>query len=416
MSPAILNPYGPLKTTTTRTTLTKFLNLLLVLWLIDRVVEVVAQGTHHGYPALFGHQKDSARTRRALDAVALVNNVPGMMNINRGENQQWVVSKDVYLGSQPTARPGLLLSKKERTVEGEDRTGQDGLEFKHLVKDDLVNYLLDHGDHGSSQSNSDGTRTIYISLNTCLQPSVNQGVNATRMPSQLQLYISQSPDVIQPGPGQPSDRQQQVEVIEGYAYTKIKPLGGDIHIGVSAPSSGDFSGPYNYEIAISIDGPYHRYEGDRGKGLHLVDSDTNSALLVTANLTKDDIDESKMQEWLHSTPPLTMFNQPMRDTVAIQGLQRSFCGLHNRALSMSHSKDNTSQVAPGWQVSMAAGPKGCYRPQQEFLVDDLNNGSSYWGILAMRGNSTASGSGVVGGGGRVWPVMNYTTKSGKSKL
>ena len=415
MSPAMSNPYGS-RTTTTTTTLMRSLNLLLVLWAVDHVVEVAAQGAHHGHPALSGHQDDGARTRRApLDAVALVNNVPGMMNIDPGEDQYWVVSKDVYLGSRPTARPGLVSSKKERTVEGEERRGQDGLEFSHLVEDDLVNHLLDDGDHGDTQSNSDGTHTVYISLNTCLQPSVKQGTNATRIPSQLQLYISQSPDVIQPGPDQPSDQRQQVKVIEGYAYTKFSARGGDVHIGVSAPSTGDFSGPYNYEIAMSIDGPYHRYEGDQRKGLYLVDSDTNSALLVAANLTKDDddVDETTIQKRMHSTPPLMMFNQPVKDPAAIQGLQRSFCGLQNRALTMSHSNIDGSQVTPGWQVSMAAGPKGRHRPQQEFLVDGLNNGSSYWGILAMRGNSTASGGGVVGGGGRVWPLMNYTTKSGE---
>jgi len=50
-------------------------------------------------------------------------------------------------------------------------------------------------------------------------------------------------------------------------------------------------------------------------------------------------------------------------------------------------------------------------PKQQFYFQGLNRSSSYFGILAMTGNSTASGPGVVGGGGRVWQTMSFTTQS-----
>ena len=68
---------------------------------------------------------------------------------------------------------------------------------------------------------------------------------------------------------------------------------------------------------------------------------------------------------------------------------------------------NSNHVQMG-MVTRGLGNK----PKQQFYATGLNSSSQYRAFLAMNGNSTASGNGVVGGGGKVWgPGIDFTTKS-----
>ena len=350
--------------------------------------------------------------RRAADGVtALANNIPANINIQAGQTQQWVVSKDVVLGPHASRASGLPLSI-ERRSETDENDIEDGAAL--TAETDVFGDL----DVALEHDGADDERTVYISVTTCIQPSVLDSADTRGSPAQLQLFVSQSTDNTQPGPDQPAARQQRIDLVEGWASAKVKPNGEDVYIGVAAPNNEGYTGVYNYEIAASIDAMYHSFD-DRRTRLHLVDSDATSAILVTDPLTNAPSNSPTHQAWLNlasspSAGPLTMFVHRASGSAKTRGLQRSFCGLENHAQLVSSTSAvgrQQGKVADGWQVTMTA--RGVTdTPKQEFWVNALNASASYWGILARRGNSTAEGAGVVGGGGKVWGGMVFKSKTG----
>jgi calcium channel MID1 len=188
---------------------------------------------------------------------------------------------------------------------------------------------------------------------------------------------------------------------EGYANATLS-TNGDLFIGISAPNNTRYSGIYNYEIAASIDAPFHNVDTTTPY-LFFVDGDSGAALLQTNDTTQADPDDDIYRQWMQlNPPPFTMFAHNM-DDYGIFGLQKSYCGLSKNA-QISKSSNNV-------QVEMTN--RGInHKPKEQFYVKNLNASSTYYGFLAMEGNSTNSGSGVVGGGGKVWKPMNFTTKSG----
>ncbi|KAK2842911.1 hypothetical protein FQN49_005996 [Arthroderma sp. PD_2] len=113
-------------------------------------------------------------------------------------------------------------------------------------------------------------------------------------------------------------------------------------------------------------------------------------------------DSEIYKRWLAlNPPPFTLFAHNMNDS-AIVGLQHSFCGLQNNAQISNKQKS----------LDVAMTARGIDRkPKEQIYAKGLNSSSAYYGFLAMEGNSTAAGDKVVGGGGKVWKAMNFTTKS-----
>lgn len=308
---------------------------------------------------------------------ALANNAPGLSNINAGETQNWVFPKEALAGPLSPPTPGLPSPVERRS------------------DDDQVRQEL--------RKRQDGSRTLYVTLNTCLQPSLNSSSATPQAPPQLQLYVSKSSSLENPGPGQDSSGQDQVDVQGGYAGIQID-AEDDVFIGVAAPNTTTFSGIWNYELAASIDAPYHSV--DNATNLYFVDSDNAAALLVTNDTTQAFPNETLYQTWMALPPPFIMFANNQNDS-SILGLKNSFCGLNNYA----QIRDAVNGRETG-NVSMTMTNRGIgNKPKQQFYVSGLNGSSTYYGFLAMNGNSTASGNGVVGGGGRVWQAMNFTTKT-----
>jgi hypothetical protein len=101
-------------------------------------------------------------------------------------------------------------------------------------------------------------------------------------------------------------------------------------------------------------------------------------------------------------PPYTMFAHNINNT-ALAGLERSFCALDR--LSTLGRISNSTEMG---MTSRGLGNK----PKEQFYITGLNRSSTYNGILAMVGNSTQSGNGIIGGGGSVWKAMNFSTKAG----
>lgn len=84
-------------------------------------------------------------------------------------------------------------------------------------------------------------------------------------------------------------------------------------------------------------------------------------------------------------------------------MQKSYCAL-NQLAQIRKSSNNV-------EVGMTNRGLG-NKPKEQFYITGLNRSSTYYGILAMDGNSTSSGNGIIGGGGRVWQPMNFSTKAG----
>lgn len=309
---------------------------------------------------------------------ALVNNVPQNLNIAGGETQNWLVTREVIFGPHGVTGPGLPGDNQtEASVEHSER---------ELTK---------------RQAN----RTLYITLNTCLQPSSKSARRDTAqsIPPQLQLFISQSPLNQEPRPSSGGLEQQEIGVVAGYALATVE-AGNNVYIGVSAPNAPLFSGLWNYEIAASIDAPFHVAD-ETSPNLYFVDSDDHAALLITGDTTQALSNESVFQEWMTLRPPFGMFAANQNDH-SILGVARSYCGLKNNADVVANLEGVDNQNVADMTDRGLGG-----KPKEQFYLSSLNRTSTYWGFLAMEGNSTASGNDVVGGGGKVWAIMNFTTKT-----
>ncbi|EKV05161.1 Calcium channel subunit Mid1 [Penicillium digitatum] len=261
--------------------------------------------------------------------------------------------------------------------------------------DDDLNNELRKRDRDLSKR---ATTTVYLSLTTCQKPYTNKTNSPGGFP-QLQLYVSNSEKLQQPGPGKDDSLQDIHTAIGGYVGITVD-TDSDVYIGVAAPNSTEYTGSYTYQIAASIDALFHNIVDDT-PNLFFIDADVSAALLVTNNLTQSAKNSTNYKQWMDLVPPYTMFAHNINDTV-LQGLEKSFCALD--ALSQ------VGRISSSTEVGMTNRGLG-NKPKEQFYITGLNQSSSYSGLLAMVGNSTASGNGIIGGGGTVWQPMNFTTKT-----
>ncbi|OAX78258.1 hypothetical protein ACJ72_07436 [Emergomyces africanus] len=319
--------------------------------------------------------------RASADAIALANNSPEEGELDLGATQYFWIPKEALAGPKSNPSPGLPGGNKNEFLDNAlmDQAGlkqQDGTLAKRATK-------------------------VYVSATTCLQPAFKTKEEAQDgSPPQLQLYISQSRDIKQPGPGVEGPGLQLINFDGGYANA-IVDVDGDVYIGVSAPKNDRFFGSYKFEIAASVDQLYHEAESNVPY-LFFVDGDSDSALLQTKDTTDAGPNDEIYKKWMSlEPPPFTMFAHNMEDK-AILGLQNSYCGLKANA-QIRKAGDNV-------QVSMTNRGPG-HKPKEQFYIRGLNSSSSYYGFLAIEGNSTDSGTGVVGGGGKVWKPTSFSTKA-----
>ncbi|RMZ83570.1 hypothetical protein DV738_g1129, partial [Chaetothyriales sp. CBS 135597] len=227
--------------------------------------------------------------------------------------------------------------------------------------------------------------------------------SSTAVPPQLEMYISVSNSNSKPGPQVDDPDQQTVTVEGGYGLFTVT-VNSSVYVGVTAPNTTQFSGIWNYEIAASIDAPYHS-ANTTWPNLYFVDSDNHAALLITNDTTEADSNSTIFKEWMSLKAPYGMFAIP-HTSPSLYAVRRSYCGLKNLA-SISANIEGVVNQNTGSMTSRGLGGK----PKEQFYLTNLTSSTSYWGVLAMQGNSTASGAGVIGGGGAVWATMNFTTKS-----
>lgn len=324
-----------------------------------------------------GDSPYSVVERQGADVNPLANNEASPMNIDAGETQNWVFPKTAVDGPAGDAGPGL---PHDNNTEDEQLRATDELRKRQDFK------------------------TVYITLTTCLQPSAN-GTDLAKVPPPLVMYISQSSSNQNPGPTVGDPAQQNVTVTGGFAIATLQ-ADDDVYIGVSASNNTDFSGIYNYEIAASIDAPFHA-ANNTWPNLFFVDGDNHAALLITNDTTETNNSSPIYQEWMNMRPPYGLYAHNAEDP-SILGVQNSYCGLKNYAQIAANLPGVENQNVAGMTNRGLGG-----KPKEQFYIQSLNASSQYMGFLAMAGNSTAQGNGVVGGGGKVWQAMNFNTKTGK---
>lgn len=352
---------------------------------VDQIIARQVDGPGHDLmiieqPVADNNNDDGGNVKRATDPTSLGNNQYQMLNIELGETQYWVFPEDAVLGAHAATTKGLPTNvTAENTTDVLSPANANHYELKKR------------------------SSTVYISLTTCLKPSLNtSNSNATQdteLPP-LTVYISTSNT--NPGPGQDDSEQTTYTTEQGYMSATLDNADSAIYIGVSAPNTTLFTGIYNYQVAASIDAYFHSIENETN--LYFVDSDINSALLITNNVTQSSPGSTNYEEWMDISPPWTIFANNINNT-AISGLERSYCALNQLAqMREGNNAINKSMTSRG------LGNK----PKEQFYVTYLNSSSTYYGILGMEGNSTASGNGVVGGGGKIYTAMNFTTKTDKN--
>ncbi|EFE43160.1 calcium channel subunit Mid1 [Trichophyton verrucosum HKI 0517] len=334
--------------------------------------------------------------RAAPGTEALANNVAKLKNIKIGEVQYWVFPKEAVHGPKSPPTPGLPSDISVILDGGTTDPGSNSGGSKDSEDSDNVFKLDVRGTKLSRRSVS-----VHITANTCLQPELNVTRAAKDAgPPQLEMYVSTSKTFDRPGPQYKDNSAVTHKPFDG-GYVAVNPdADEDVYIAVAAPNSTRYSGIYNYEIAASIDAPFHGLDNS-SSFLYFVDGDNNAALLQTNDTTREPPESEIYKKWLAlDPPPFTLFAHNMNDS-AILGLQHSYCGLQNNA--------QISKKQKSLDVGMTA--RGIdHKPKQQIYAKGLNSSSVYYGFLAMEGNSTAYGNKVVGGGGKVWKAMNFTTK------
>ena len=338
----------------------------------------------------------AARQEKELDEAPIrQNNAAESLNIDAGQTERWVFSEKLLHGAHGDKGSGLptplwVADYVEPVVHSDLRRRDEE----------------DGGEMIEARQASSEPRSVYISMNTCLQPTYNGTDTQRAPPPQLSLYVATSASNKNPGPGSGGD-QTIIVLDEGFAQINITAT-TDVHMAVHAPQlPPDFTGIWNYDIAVSIDDFYHQARNDT-PFLFLVDTDTTAALMVTDNLTQADADSTEYNDWMEYNNPFMMFASNQNYTQDM-GLGKSFCGLKTNAQIQAKALDPDGRIS---HVQMDMTSRGLgNKPKQQFYVSSLNSSSGYFGRLAMDGNSTASGPGVIGGGGTVWRAMDWVTKA-----
>ena len=246
----------------------------------------------------------------------------------------------------------------------------------------------------------EASRTLYISANTCQQPSRISPDQTTLDPPQLTLFVSKSSDNTSPGPDQ--ENTEFIPFEEGAVMYNM-PLTENVFFSIHAPqvSSEHFTTtlPYNFEIAASVDESFHSVNDNPNSELIWIDSDATGALFTTRNLTSS-------PDQVIDDPPYLLFANNKKD-MRINGIRNSYCGLRREAQIRVPENGMSGQITTGLKQG---GPGNLTK--QEFYVGGLNASSQYVGILVK--DPTVSTPDrrrdVAGGGGVVFRQTEMDTK------
>jgi calcium channel MID1 len=246
-------------------------------------------------------------------------------------------------------------------------------------------------------------KRVWISANACRQPNPpTDTTGKSKNHPQLVMYASTSPKNKKPGPDSPNDLvTPPVGLLfeNGFANLTLQ-TNSDIYIGISAPNlEPGWFGSWHFEVAASTDGPYHGYNSTNPY-LFMIDTDSDSALFITYNLSANADDAGFWRQ----NNPFTMYAFEVDSVAPFNGMERSLCAMEN----YSNLTNATTEISVTTKF-------GNSLPKSQLHVQGLKAGKKYNGFLAAKGvdgSLQLPGGGTVRGGGMVFQQFNFTTKSG----
>lgn len=336
-----------------------------------------------------------------VQVIGIVGNTPEKQNIQPGSTM-WFSFQPSYTPA-PQARRELLdlvtSSRSENTSirdarrSDHEREGQDNL-----------------GKHRQSlaprQFPPSNSPSVFASANTCLQPSFLSPQDNAH-PPQLTLHAQTADPRYEPNPNLPGS--QTVPFVEGFASLSM-PISQVIFLGVSAPDVTKQNGSQDWsiDVAASTDAPYHAYIPETNFTLYMIDSDPNAALLVTSGLEawarQQGMQGDVAAALDDSGPPLDIFVNNINYT-GMNGLHRSYCAMQKSQVFGNHGD---SSVA-GFEMGITHNQPGAFAEEQ-FYIPGLNKTSTYLGRPSTINGTQGYGAPIIGGGGTLYPTMNFTTK------
>lgn len=233
-----------------------------------------------------------------------------------------------------------------------------------------VNSAASNSPNDARNDQSQNTK-VYISVTICRQPVPKESISDIgQAPKPLEVYVSEK-----------DNEQRKLQTFaEGHMSTTLLAK-SDVYIDIHAPKSSDFIGSYSYQVAVSTDNFFHKFNDQ--VALHSDTGSTTALLYFTEEIAKVD------------TANYTLFiiNADKSD---LSGLSQSYCALE-RAGKIANVETSST------------------KNREQFSITGLNRSSNYMGVLATS-NTTKSGNGIVGGGGTVWKAEPFKTKASKYSL
>lgn len=264
--------------------------------------------------------------------------------------------------------------------------------------------VLEEGAQDGILQKRQAQNRLWISANTCQQPIPN--INIRDAPPQLSMTVytstnDESPKAVE------SDSVGNVTFHGGYVNFTL-PTEQDVLIEVSAPGlDKTWNGGWHFEIAATVDeGYYHNYN-NASNFIYMVDTDSDSTLFITHNLTSSRNTED-IEKWnklvADKKMPFTMYTFPSIEWNPIIGLEHSFCGLKEQF-------KNSSNFTVDESITTNFGRDGWAKGQ--FHVQGLNASTNYTGFLVLSGGLDMEVEGTkIKNGGQVFKAFEWTTKAG----
>ncbi|KAJ4311266.1 hypothetical protein N0V94_008023 [Neodidymelliopsis sp. IMI 364377] len=350
-----------------------------------------------GYVSDFAYFARSLLGRQAEEVDKLKNDEKLDVDIKPETTVYFVLEKSQLQARSDPTHPSNGLDADELGDSSEDTSRENG--------DDTA----EDAGPGSAQNRFEARQTagvkVWVSANTCRQPLPGNNASSTGAP-QLTLYVSTSAQNQKPGPDSTENlvtNKTGIPFDNGYISLEVNAT-SDVYIGVSAPKLNEnWFGSWHFELAASTDGSYHSYNRTN-PFLFMVDTDSESTLFITYNLTDSNKTED-IAKWNQSNP-FAMYAFPAGRS-PVTGMENSYC-----ALKQSFNTTNNIYVDTMITTKFGAG-----LPKSQFNVHNLSNAQTYNGYLVVEGNQDTvdlPGVGRVRDGGKVFQQFNWTTKADDS--
>jgi calcium channel MID1 len=325
---------------------------------LDQPIARADQLPSSSYEPEFGLFDRGIIGRQAVEAQPIGKDTPERWTLNPGESRCYLLSKSEIFGSDSSGR--------RRGAEHDDTAGIGG--------------QPDESEEERVRRQTRGTTNVYVSATTCLQPNLTNQDAQTRYPGPLRMLVSTSQDVGCPTTTQGMDSNMWDDFEEGLVELTVRADDSPVYVNVVAPKvSKDFEGPYDFEVALSLNSSYHSFDRPTEVRTNLVwmDSDSSAALLLTSDLTDD---ESDVDRVMAIDPPYELYVEDQNRPV-FEGIRRSRCGMEQQAMIVANRNGDGRGHSMVRTSLTTRGTGGM--PKQQFYFEGLEETSNYTAVLVQ---------------------------------